>query len=130
MGTKRQQKKTTAAVKASKHRHEREAEGGAAGAIAGASMGAIAGPPGVLAGAVIGGVVGAVAGAVLDRSSTERAARAGELDAEIGVSGGELGAPNLEHPPAKSGLYSAASTGTGSSTDASPAEGPIQAPDS
>jgi hypothetical protein len=129
MSTKRQGNRTKAR-KASKRRHEHEAEAGAGGAIAGASMGAIAGPPGALVGAAIGGAVGALAGALLDRSSTERATREDELDREIGVSGGDLGSPNLEHPPAKSGLYSAASAGASSTTGTSPAEGPIQSPDS
>jgi hypothetical protein len=52
-----------------------------------------------------------------------------ELDAEIGVSGGDLGAPNLKHPPATTGVYSAASSGAGASGE-SPAEGPMQPVDS
>jgi hypothetical protein len=47
MGAKRSVKSKSA--KASKHRHERETEGGATGALAGATMGAIAGPPGAVA---------------------------------------------------------------------------------
>jgi hypothetical protein len=112
--------------KASKLRHQHEAEACVAGALAGATLGAIAGPPGAVAGAVLGGVFGAGAAAALERSAADASARNGVLDAEIGITGGDLGAPNLEHPPATSGAYSAASIGAMSSTDASPAEGPIQ----
>jgi|SRR5580658_5000871 hypothetical protein len=122
--------KNANATRASKLRHEHEAEAGVAGALAGAAMGAVAGPPGALAGAIIGGAIGAGAAAALEQSSAEASVRNEELDAEIGVSGGDLGAPNLEHPPAKSGAYSAGSAGTSSSGDASPAEGPIQEVDS
>ncbi len=43
------------------------------------------------------------------------------------MTGGELGAPNLKHPPARVGAYSAASAGvaTGGDDDEAPAEGPI-----
>jgi hypothetical protein len=120
---------STPASKASKLRHEHEAEAGVAGALAGAAVGAIAGPPGALAGAIIGGAFGAGAAAALEQSSADASARNEELDAEMGVSGGDLGAPNLKHPPAKSGAYSAGSAGV-SSDGASPAEGPIQEIDS
>ncbi len=113
----------------SKQRLAHEAEGVAAGAIAGAALGAAAGPPGAVAGAIIGGVVGAVTGAVLDTQVAESAEHERALDEEIGVTGGEIGAPNLKHPPAKVGAYSSASVGTGSSSDATPAEGPISEPE-
>jgi Glycine zipper len=115
---------------AATRRIEHEAEGAASGAFVGAVVGAAAGPAGVAAGAVMGGIAGALAGAALDRDATEQTARNRELDAEIGVSGGDLGAPNLEHPPAKIGAYSAASVGEGRSGDGEPAEGPIQPPES
>jgi hypothetical protein len=105
-----------------------EAEGAAAGALAGAAMGAAAGPPGALAGAVFGGVVGAMAGATLDTQAAESTDRERKLDEEIGVIGGEIGAPNLNHPPAKVGAYSSASVGGGASSDSTPAEGPISEP--
>jgi hypothetical protein len=115
--------------KVSKRRLAHEAEGGASGALAGAAFGMVAGPPGMIAGAVIGGVAGALTGAVLDSEGARKSSRTRTLDAEIGVSGGEMGAPNLEHPPAKSGAYSAASAGAGSaSTGDDPAEGPMQPP--
>jgi hypothetical protein len=106
-----------------------EVEGGASGALAGAVIGAAAGPPGIVAGAIIGGVAGAMAGAALDDESSREASRTRTLDAQIGVSGGDLGAPNLKHPPAKIGAYSAASAGAGSSADGAPAEGPLQPPE-
>jgi phage tail tape-measure protein len=115
--------------KAGKGRVVHEAEGGASGALAGAVLGAGAGPPGIVAGAIIGGVVGTLAGAALDSESSRKSSRTRELDAEIGVSKGELGAPNLEHPPAKIGAYSAASSGVASSSGEDPAEGPMQQPE-
>jgi hypothetical protein len=84
----------------------------------------------VIAGAVIGGAVGAVAGAVLDKDAARRAAEDRRLDEEIGVLGGDLGAPNLDHPPARSGAYSAGSAGSAGTTGSTPAAGPIQTPDS
>jgi phage tail tape-measure protein len=118
--------------KKSKTRRQRiahEAEGAAAGALAGAALGSAAGPPGIAAGAVIGGVAGVISGAVLDSESSRQASRLRELDAQIGVSEGELGAPNLNHPPAKKGTYSAASAGVDSSSGEEPAEGPMQVPE-
>jgi hypothetical protein len=123
-------KKKGKSKKASTARHEHEAEAGVAGALAGATLGAIGGPPGAVAGAIIGGVAGAMAVAAAERNSSARAAEDEKLDAEIGVSGGELGAPNLKHPPPISGAYSAGSAGAGATTDSSPAEGPIPSADS
>jgi hypothetical protein len=115
---------------AATRRIEHEAEGAASGALVGAVVGAAAGPAGVAAGAVLGGIAGALAGAVLDQDASEQAARTRELDAVIGVTEGDLGAPNLKHPPAKIGAYSAASAGAGRSGNGEPAEGPIQPPES
>ena len=93
-------------------------------------MGAVAGPPGAIAGAVVGAIAGAVAGRAAEQTDESRAAEDRELDGEIGVSGGELGAPNLKHPPAKIGAYSGGSAGVSpSSGDEEPAEGPIQPPE-
>lgn len=116
--------------KASTRRHEHEAEGGVAGALAGAAMGAVAGPPGAAAGAVIGGIVGAMAAGAVETGAAERAAVDRELDAEMGVAGDDLGAPNLKHPPAERGVCSMASSGAGASGDSAPAEGPMQPPES
>jgi hypothetical protein len=114
--------------KVGKGRIVHEGEGAASGALAGAVLGAAAGPPGIVTGAIIGGVAGAIAGAALDSEAADRAVRTRGLDEELGVIEGELGAPNLDHPPAKVGAYSAASAGAGASSDEEPAEGPIQAP--
>jgi hypothetical protein len=126
--------KTSDATKQSntKKHVEREFEGGTAGALAGAAVGAIAGPPGAIAGAVVGAIAGAFAGRAVEDQDEARTAEDARLDDEIGVGGGEggeMGAPNLEHPPAKIGAYSGGSTGVASSgDDESPAEGPIQPP--
>jgi phage tail tape-measure protein len=115
--------------KAGGQRIAHEAEGAAAGALAGAALGSAAGPPGIAAGAVIGGVAGVISGAVLDSESSRQISRSRELDAQIGVSEGDLGAPNLKHPPAKRGAYSAASAGVDSASGEEPAEGPMQVPE-
>ncbi len=113
----------------SKRRAAHDAERTAAGALAGAALGAAAGPPGALAGAVFGGVVGALAGVALENASLESSEHERKLDEEIGVIGGEIGAPNLAHPKAIVGAYSSASAGGGSSSDSTPAEGPISEPE-
>jgi hypothetical protein len=114
--------------KAEKRRLAREAEGGASVALVGALVGVAAGPPGMIAGAILGGVAGALAGGVADDDASRQASHTRKLDEEIGVSGGDLGAPNLTHPPAKIGAYSMASAGLGSSSGGEPAEGPMQTP--
>jgi hypothetical protein len=112
-----------------KKRVERELEGGTAGALAGATIGAIGGAPGAIAGAIVGAIAGAVTGRAVEKADEARAAGDRELDGEIGVSGGGLGAPNLEHPPARIGAYSGGSSGASpAGTDEEPAEGPIQPP--
>jgi hypothetical protein len=105
-----------------------EAEGGALGAVAGTAIGMIAGPPGMVAGAVIGAFAGALSGAVIDGDTRRDDAHTRELDEELGVEGGELGAPGLKHPPPTRGTYSAASLGVGVLSEEEPAEGPVQAP--
>ncbi len=91
-------------AKASTLRHEHEAEAGVAGALTGAAaLGGVAGPPGAVAGAVIGGVAAAVAAVLVEKNHADRAAIDREIDAEAGVSGGELGAPDLKQPSAKAG---------------------------
>ena len=112
----------------SKDRLTREAEGTAGGAVAGAAMGALAGPPGVAVGAVLGAVAGALAGAALGKEAAERSEEDELLDAEIGVTEGDIGAPNLAHPPAKRAAVSAAVAGSGGSDGAGTSEGPLPAP--
>lgn len=113
-------------AKASKRRHQHEAEAGLGGALAGAAMGIIGGPAGAAVGAVIGGVVGAVTAGVSELNGDDLAAIDRELDADIGVIGGDIGAPNLKHPPVKAGLFSGASSGAGQMGGAEPGEGPKQ----
>jgi len=105
---------------------EHDAVGGALGAVAGASMGLIAGPPGIIAGAMIGAVVGAVATEFVSERAAESDAHDRDLDLEIGVKSDEIGAPNLDHPPAKTGAYTVAIPSSGEA----PAEGPMQVPES
>jgi hypothetical protein len=111
-------------------RIEHVAEGGASGALVGALVGSIAGPPGAIAGALIGGVTGGLAGAVVDQEASATQQRTSELDKDIGVIGGDIGAPNLKHLPPTVGAYSAASSGAGATGVGAPAEGPIQNPES
>jgi outer membrane lipoprotein SlyB len=103
MRTKKIKKTRSASATAAIHRIQHEAEGGAFGAIGGAVVGAGAGLPGAIAGAVVGGIAGALAGAAVDSDGTDRDARTRELDAEIGVTEGDLGAPNLAHPRSRDG---------------------------
>jgi hypothetical protein len=117
-------------VEKKQHQHlVHDAEGAGAGAVAGAVFGAVAGPPGIVAGAIIGAIAGAVTAEVMETTGERVAAHDRELDEEIGVSGGDLGAPNLKHPPAKVGAYSAAAAGAAASDGEEPAEGPMQNPE-
>ena len=106
-----------------------EALGAAGGALTGGILGSIAGPPGVAAGVILGGVAGAVTEAALESGAVQDVTRERELDAELGISGGDIGAKNLRHPPPKRGAYSGASSGAsvgaGGSSGEAPAEGPI-----
>lgn len=99
-----------------------------AGAAAGAAIGAFAGPLGMVAGAVVGAAAGAIAASAVQDGDDEKAAHDLALDEEIGVLGGELGAPNLKHPPARIGAFSAASSGASLGGRSTLAEGPIPAP--
>lgn len=108
-------------------RHLHEAGGAAGGAIAGAALGFVAGPAGAAAGALIGGVVGALVAKIGDEESERVSLHEGELDAVIGVNGGDLGAPNLEHPPATRGTYSSAAAGGGGGGGGT-ASGPMPTP--
>jgi hypothetical protein len=111
------------------HRHPlHEAGGAAGGALAGAAVGSIGGPAGAAAGAIIGGVVGAFVAKISDEEADRVSFHDGELDAAIGVNGGDLGAPNLKHPPAIRGTYSAGSAGGGGASSGTTSEGPMPAP--
>jgi hypothetical protein len=98
----------------------------ASGAVAGAAVGAVVGPGGVAAGAILGGAAGAIAGAALANDAERRHAHQRDLDREIGVSEGDMGAADPKAPPARLGVYSAGSAGAASSGGTTPAEGPMQ----
>lgn len=97
-----------------------------AGAAVGAVAGVVAGPPGAAVGALIGGIAGAAAGVAIERGEHEKQAHDEQLDRDIGVSGGSIGAPWLEHPPPVHGLYHSATLGISRGGDAEPSDGPIQ----
>jgi phage tail tape-measure protein len=96
----------------------------ASGTIAGAAMGSIAGPVGTIAGAIVGSVAGAAAGAVLEDEDAREALHEEQLDEEIGVYDGTLGAAPEDAPPARIGAFSAGSSGAGRKS-VPPSEGPI-----
>jgi hypothetical protein len=82
----------------------------------------------MVAGALLGAAAGALSGGVIDGDARREAVHTRELDEDLGVEGGEIGAPLLAHPPALRGVYSAASAGGGAVSQEAPAEGPFQAP--
>ncbi len=98
------------------------------GALAGLVLGlAAAGIPGLIVGALLGGGAGALLSLALLRKQHRDAEFEDLHDEELGVIGGQLGAPGLEHPPPTIGIYSRASLG-GASTggdDTAPAAGPM-----
>ena len=106
------------------------------GVMAGAALGAFAGPVGMVAGAVGGSIVGAVLAIGHNRQIHLEAMEEERVDRELGVIGGDIGAPTLSHPPPSyGGLYSSSSLGMGGTggsygaDEAVVAEGPITAPD-
>lgn len=106
------------------------------GVVAGAALGAFAGPVGVVAGAIGGSIVGAVLAIGHNRQIHLEALEEERIDRELGVIGGDIGAPNLRHPGASiGGLYHTSSLGfggTGGGYDAGEgvvAEGPINPPE-
>jgi hypothetical protein len=126
--TKKPRPEVKGTLLSSTDRHLHEAGGAAGGALTGAVLGAIGGPAGAAAGAVIGGVVGAIVAKIGDEEAARVSFHDGELDEAIGVNGGDLGAPNLEHPPASRGTYSAGSAGGGGGGGGS-AGGPMPVPE-
>lgn len=100
------------------------------GAMAGAAIGAIAGPVGAIAGGIVGTAIGAIAGQTLDENNTEISEHDQQLDRDIGVTEGDLGAASPDQPPARRGVYSAASAGVSGSGGSAPSEGPMQDLDS
>jgi hypothetical protein len=107
--------------------HELEAAAG--GAAAGAVAGVLAGPPGAIAGAVIGAAAGAMAECAVESEGAIARAKDAQLDDEIGVTAGDIGAPKLKHPPAKVGAFSAAALGLSGGGSYATAEGPMSSSD-
>ena len=97
--------------------------------MGGAALGVFAGPPGIIAGGVIGGIVGALAALPERDAELIRGAREDKMDIAQGIYDGDVGAPNLSHPPSKVGAFSVASSGAEQISDAEPAEGPMDPPD-
>jgi hypothetical protein len=98
----------------------------AQGLAAGVAFGSAAGPHGAITGAILGGIAGTLAGAALDNAAARQAQHEEELDRVIGVIGGELGAPNLDHPPPlRGGWYSLESLGAQADESPAPSEGPM-----
>lgn len=69
--------------------------GGAAGAVAGA----IGGPIGMVAGGAIGAAIGAISGATMENDEHRHDAHERELDDDIGVTKGTIGAPESVKRP-------------------------------
>lgn len=83
--------------------------------LAGALLGFMAGGPiGIIVGVVLGAAVGVLVAIALDRQIGIDAERNRISDEAIGVYHNSLGAPNLEHPPARIGAFSAGSMGRSS----------------
>jgi outer membrane lipoprotein SlyB len=93
----RKRKATKAAALPRPHTHGTEV-GAIAGEVAGAVIGSAAGPAGAVAGMLIGAAAGALAGEVMDEEAERVSRHEGELDDEIGVSGGDLGRPASSKP--------------------------------
>lgn len=98
---------------------------GTVGAISGAVLGGLAGPAGAAAGALIGAAMGALSAMAFETVAAEHDEHDEKLDRDIGISEGDIGAPNLKHPPAKVGAFSSASSGADTSSEVTPSGGPI-----
>jgi len=86
------------------------------------------GPIGAVVGAAIGAAMGAVSGWGADQASQDQDAVDAQLDEEIGVTAGNIGSPNLRHPPSQINAPSAAASGAGATDSEADAAGPIQNP--
>jgi hypothetical protein len=73
----------------------RELASAVAGAAIGSAVGVFCGPAGILVGALFGAAVGALAGRTSKVADMRAEKNDAALDAEIGVSGGDIGAPSL-----------------------------------
>jgi hypothetical protein len=67
-----------------------------------------------------------LAGVALANAAERRHSHYAELDADIGVSGGDMGAAGPDQPAARIGACSSGAAGAGSAVASTPSEGPIQ----
>ena len=67
------------------------------GAMIGLALGLFAGPIGLASGALIGAALGTLAERAIQRAQVWEEKNDAELDATIGVSGGDMGAPSSGH---------------------------------
>ena len=116
-------------ARVAEERKENMGAGAVSGALAGAAAGVIAGPVGAVAGGALGAVAGAAAGVALAEDHEKRLEEEEELDRDIGVTEGSMGAPNLKHPPAKVGAFSKNAAGGAPVSTPTPASGPISGTD-
>ncbi len=72
---------------------------GASGAAVGAAIGTSGGPVGIVVGMVLGAAVGLLSRRAGREGAMLAAHEEATLDAEIGVTGGDIGAPSLREPP-------------------------------
>jgi hypothetical protein len=94
-------------------RHGGAGVGAATGAAAGAAIGSFAGPVGAVAGALLGAGIGAATGAAIADDIEDQDRHDKQLDKEIGVTDGDLGAADPNMPPAIRGVYSMGAAGGG-----------------
>jgi hypothetical protein len=95
------------------------------GALGGAVLGTFGGPIGIVLGAIVGAAGGIGVGDVLNTIREHHRAHDEQLDKDIGVIGGDIGAAPWDQPPPVIGAYSMGSAGGGSTpVGAEPDEGP------
>lgn len=112
-----------------RRRRRYEAAIGALAAAGGGGLGAVvAGPVGLAVGVIIGAGVGGLAAWALQGHEQAAAERDSQLDIDIGVGEGDIGAPGLRHPPAKIGAFSKEVSGAGHTERPTPASGPFLRP--
>ena len=99
-----QKRDATAGETAAKiHKHQKHVDvaiataSGASMATVGAVIGSIAGPAGAIAGAVVGAAIGTATSLAMEREQHRESRREDDLDREIGVTSGSLGAVSVEN---------------------------------
>jgi hypothetical protein len=96
------------------------------GVVTGAAVGAFAGPVGLVAGALIGSAVGAGLAIAQNRAEHWDHEIVDRYDDELGIMGGDLGAPGLSHPPPVIGAYSTGSAGASTGRGGPISSGPFE----